>query len=147
MESLQKANKNFDLLCPQFRHRLDLAMNACLDSGYHLMMWEGYRSPARQDWLYQASRTRPGPWVTDAQGWQSYHQYGIAADIVGNTKGKPDWSINYDKIIPIFEAHGFENLRPRETCHFQITGGLGWREMRTIAMLDGMPAVWAKVFG
>lgn len=43
--------------------------------GYEMVLIEGYRSPERQDELAAAGRH-----VTNAAAWQSYHQYGLAAD-------------------------------------------------------------------
>ena len=40
-----------------------------------MVLIEGYRSPQRQAALQAA-----GPHVTNAAPWQSYHQYGLAAD-------------------------------------------------------------------
>lgn len=43
--------------------------------GYDMAILEGYRSAARQDALAAL-----GPGVTNARSWQSWHQYGLAAD-------------------------------------------------------------------
>jgi peptidoglycan L-alanyl-D-glutamate endopeptidase CwlK len=43
--------------------------------GYEMAILEGYRSPARQDALAAL-----GAGVTNARSWQSWHQYGLAAD-------------------------------------------------------------------
>ena len=40
------------------------------------------RTFAEQDNLYAQGRTKPGPVVTYAKGGQSYHNYGLAIDIV-----------------------------------------------------------------
>lgn len=42
------------------------------------VMFEGYRSQSRQNWLYAEGRTRPGPVVTHVH--TSYHSSGLAAD-------------------------------------------------------------------
>lgn len=51
--------------------------------GYDMALLEGYRSPERQAML--AAR---GPSVTSAGAWQSYHQYGLAADCAFYRDGK-----------------------------------------------------------
>ena len=51
--------------------------------GYDMTMLEGYRSPERQDSLF-ASNTG----VTQAKGFQSYHQYGLASDCAFMKNGK-----------------------------------------------------------
>jgi peptidoglycan L-alanyl-D-glutamate endopeptidase CwlK len=51
--------------------------------GYEMAILEGYRSPARQDALAAL-----GPGVTNARSWQSWHQYGLAADCAFVRDGK-----------------------------------------------------------
>jgi RHS repeat-associated protein len=51
--------------------------------GVQLRVTQGYRSKEEQDKLFMSSRTNPpGPWRTDAKGGQSYHNYGLAIDVV-----------------------------------------------------------------
>ena len=51
--------------------------------GYDMTLLEGYRSPERQDTLFAGSAG-----VTKARGFQSYHQYGLAADCAFIKDGK-----------------------------------------------------------
>ena len=59
----------------------------------------GYRSPAQQHRDYSQGRETPGRIVTNADAWQSNHQYGLAVDIAlmnaeatGEIAGSsPDW--------------------------------------------------------
>src|SRR5512146_1753941 len=54
-------------------------------------MFEGYRSQARQAWLYAQGRTRPGAIVTNVRT-AGNHGRGLAADIVWyDLKGRPRW--------------------------------------------------------
>ena len=70
------ASRNWQLLDHDFAQRLLLAFKIMKDvHGYDMVLLEGYRSPARQDQLAAA-----GPNVTNARAFQSYHQYGLAAD-------------------------------------------------------------------
>lgn len=43
---------------------------------------EGFRTAKRQDELYAQGRTLPGGIITNAKGLQSYHNYGLAFDLV-----------------------------------------------------------------
>ncbi|MFC4278619.1 M15 family metallopeptidase [Achromobacter aloeverae] len=71
------ASRDWDLLDPDFRQRLLLAYQIMRDQyGYQMALIEGYRSPERQ----QELRDKDGPAVTNAGAYQSYHQYGLAAD-------------------------------------------------------------------
>jgi peptidoglycan L-alanyl-D-glutamate endopeptidase CwlK len=51
--------------------------------GYDMALLEGYRSPERQNLLAAA-----GPSVTNAKAFQSYHQFGLAADCAFFRDGK-----------------------------------------------------------
>ena len=53
------------------------------EHGYDMTLLEGYRSPERQ-----AALAAKGSSVTMAGAWQSYHQYGLAADCAFYRQGK-----------------------------------------------------------
>jgi peptidoglycan L-alanyl-D-glutamate endopeptidase CwlK len=78
------ASRNWGLLHTDFGQRLLLAFRIMKDRhGYDMALLEGYRSPARQDTL-----ARLGGSVTNARAFQSYHQYGLAADCAFWRDGK-----------------------------------------------------------
>lgn len=78
------ASRNWGLLHPDFAQRLLLAFKIMKEKhGYEMALLEGYRSPARQDELAQA-----GGHVTNARAYQSWHQYGLAADCAFWRDGK-----------------------------------------------------------
>jgi peptidoglycan L-alanyl-D-glutamate endopeptidase CwlK len=73
---LVDASRNWGLLNPDFSQRLLLAFKIMKEKhGYEMALLEGYRSPARQDLL-----ATMGSQVTNARAFQSWHQYGLAAD-------------------------------------------------------------------
>lgn len=81
---LQTASRNWQLLDPEFAQRLLLIFKIMRERhGYEMTILEGYRSPERQDAL-----SGMGPSVTNAKAWQSYHQYGLAADCAFLFNGK-----------------------------------------------------------
>lgn len=81
---LADASRNWGLLHPDFGQRLLLAFKIMKDKyGYEMALLEGYRSPARQDLL-----ARMGSQVTNARAFQSWHQYGLAADCAFYRDGK-----------------------------------------------------------
>lgn len=96
------------------------------------------RTFAEQDALYAQGRTKPGNKVTNAKAGWSFHNYGLAIDIVLIKDGKtatwdmvhdfdgdhtPDWM----EVVKIFKAHGWEwggdwhSLK--DYPHFQKTFG------------------------
>lgn len=81
---LADASRNWGLLHADFSQRLLLAFRIMKERhGYEMALLEGYRSPARQDML--ASK---GAQVTNARAFQSWHQYGLAADCAFWRDGK-----------------------------------------------------------
>jgi peptidoglycan L-alanyl-D-glutamate endopeptidase CwlK len=73
---LGAASRNWELLDADFSQRLLRAFKIMKERhGYDMALLEGYRSPARQDLL-----ARMGSAVTSAAAFQSWHQYGLAAD-------------------------------------------------------------------
>jgi peptidoglycan L-alanyl-D-glutamate endopeptidase CwlK len=81
---LDSANRNWQLLDPAFAQRLLLVFRIMKERhGYDMAILEGYRSPERQNALAAA-----GPNVTNARAFQSYHQFGLAADCAFLRDGK-----------------------------------------------------------
>ncbi|SFU83901.1 peptidoglycan L-alanyl-D-glutamate endopeptidase CwlK [Pseudoduganella namucuonensis] len=70
------ASRDWALLDKTYAQRLLMAFRIMKERhGYEMAILEGYRSPERQDTL-----ARLGPGVTNAAAFQSWHQYGLAAD-------------------------------------------------------------------
>lgn len=78
------ANRNWLLLDHEFSQRLLLVFKIMREQhGYEMALLEGYRSPERQNMLADA-----GSSVTNAKAFQSYHQFGLAADCAFLRDGK-----------------------------------------------------------
>lgn len=54
------------------------------------LLFEGYRSPERQQTLYDTTKS------TKARAWQSAHQYGLAADFVPYVLNEWSWANHHD---------------------------------------------------
>lgn len=81
---IQFASRDWTLLDADFRQRLLLSFSIMArEHGYEMVMLEGYRSPQRQNKL-----ARIGASVTHARAYQSYHQFGLAADAAFMRNGK-----------------------------------------------------------
>lgn len=107
------------------------------------------RTFAEQDALYAKGRTKPGPKVTNARSGSSWHNYGMAIDIVllvdknndgvfesvswdvkadFDKDGKADWM----EIVQIFKEYGWEwggDWRFYDAPHFQKTFGYSVRHL------------------
>jgi peptidoglycan LD-endopeptidase CwlK len=81
---LSSANRRWDRMDEAFVQRVLMVFKVMKERhGYDMALLEGYRSPERQSLL--ASQ---GAHVTNAGAWQSYHQYGLAADCAFLRDGK-----------------------------------------------------------
>lgn len=81
---LVSASRDWALMDPAFAQKLLLVFKIMKDShGYDMAILEGYRSPERQNTL-----AGMGASVTNAAAWQSWHQYGLAADCAFLRNGK-----------------------------------------------------------
>ncbi len=78
-------------LHPVFREKVKQLLQKIQDEQLPFLLFEGFRSPLRQRYLYEQGRTRPGNRVTNARPWSSFHQYGVAADFVLFENGRWSW--------------------------------------------------------
>lgn len=73
---LSLADRDWQRLDQDFARRLLLVFNLMRERhGYEMALLEGYRSPERQERLAAL-----GQHVSNARAFQSFHQYGLAAD-------------------------------------------------------------------
>lgn len=81
---LSLADRDWQRLDQDFARRLLLVFNLMRERhGYEMALLEGYRSPERQDRLAAA-----GSHVSNARAFQSFHQYGLAADCAFVREGR-----------------------------------------------------------
>lgn len=92
-------------------------------------VFEAFRNPVRQAWLYDQGRTpaRPGAIVTHAKAWDSYHQYGLAVDFVLWLNSAWSWNtlgINKERWLRLHALGKKVGLEPLsfETPHLQVAG-------------------------
>ncbi|HRH25315.1 MAG TPA: peptidoglycan-binding protein, partial [Candidatus Paceibacterota bacterium] len=92
-------------------------IEACRLQGEEIRVTEGYRSIERQNELYKQR-----PKVTNAKGGESFHNYGVAFDVIFTKTG---YKGNWDKIGKIGKAMGltwggdFKSIKDRP--HFELT--------------------------
>lgn len=81
---LVSASRDWALMDAAYAQRLLMAFKIMKEKhGYDMAILEGYRSPERQNKL-----AAMGPNVTNAAAFQSWHQYGLAADCAFLRDGK-----------------------------------------------------------
>lgn len=153
-------------LHPTFALLLLKAVLECHSKNFKIYPFEGMRSVERQASLFEQGRTKPGAIVTNAKPWESWHNYGLAVDLVfdGESRDGIQWSWNgdyntpvvggkakaeWDQVAVIMEAHGFEwagrwKSFP-ETPHFQFTGGYSTATAKTLVTSRGLKSFWDQI--
>lgn len=96
--------------------------------GIKLRVVSALRTWAEQTILYAKGRTMPGKKVTNAKAGQSYHNFGLALDVVEIKNGKALWNNpNWSKIAELGKSIGFEwggDWKSfKDKPHFQLTFG------------------------
>jgi peptidoglycan L-alanyl-D-glutamate endopeptidase CwlK len=119
------------------------------------------RTFAEQDALYAIGRTVGGRKVTNAKGGQSYHNYGLAVDIVllvdkdkNGSFETASWETNVDmdgdgkadwmEVVAIFKRHGWEwggDWKFTDKPHFQKTLGFSIVQLASMPRPNGYPVL------
>ena len=135
------------LLHPEFRQRAKSVLTTLKKESIPFRLFEGFRSPQRQRSLFAQGRTQPGRVVTKAQPWESYHQYGIAADFVLYIDGQWSWDDSgkrrawWVRLHAVARDAGLEPLS-WELPHLQLAG-IGLAELKRGDYPPGGDASWA----
>ncbi len=134
------------------RSMVDLAAHA----GLGLLVTQGLRTWEEQDALYAKGRTVPPIGrqfvVSNARGGQSWHNFGLAFDIVVlDAVGKSDWDTSHPgwaRAAQLGKSVGLEWGGDwkgfKDMPHFQYTGGLTLGECRSLAQ-GGLAPLWARI--
>jgi hypothetical protein len=135
-------NQRIETLHPLIKNLVAKIVNECYDIGIKIRITsDGHlRTFDKQNELYGHSRTseqlkakginpeyaKPNEtWKTNAIGGESFHNYGLAVDIV-TIAGKDLVWIPSHKVVEIFKKYGFEwggdwKGKKKDNPHFQIT--------------------------
>jgi peptidoglycan L-alanyl-D-glutamate endopeptidase CwlK len=139
-------NVDLALLHPTVRGAVEAVLAQLAAESIPLFVFEAFRSPVRQQHLFAQGRTDPGNIVTHQDAWGSYHQYGLAVDLVFNGPGKWSWEEPsrgmWDRMHAIAADHGLERLG-FETPHIQIVNTSS-ANLRTGRYPAGGDEVWAE---
>jgi peptidoglycan L-alanyl-D-glutamate endopeptidase CwlK len=112
-------------------------------AGIPVSLFESWRHPDRQFELYRQGKSK-------ASAWQSWHQYGLAVDLVGYIDGKWCWDhrIAWQKLGTIGKSHGLTwggDWQSADMVHFQFPYLIDIKKAKTIAEIDGILAVWDRL--
>ena len=91
------------------------------------------RSFKDQEALYAQGRTIPGKIVTQAKAGLSYHNYGLAIDLVEIVNNQANWNFDYSKLVPFANKYGlfwggnFKSIKDKP--HFQKEFGYTYKQL------------------
>ncbi|WML37259.1 peptidoglycan-binding protein [Clostridium sp. OS1-26] len=130
--ALSSLNSYVASLAQQF---LDL----CNANGLNVTVVEAFRSWDEQDALYAQGRTTAGDIVTDAEGGDSYHNWGLAFDCAPLENGAIAWDDidTFNKMGALGQQVGLEwggnwtsyDITLVDPPHFQYTFGLSTEQL------------------
>jgi len=140
-------------LHPLVADALSSTINEAKARGLRVALFCGLRKPETQDALYAQGRTVEGKIVTKAKAWESWHNYGLAVDIVfKDKKGNWSWANGNDwkglgtvgKMFTFEWGGDWKNFPDRP--HFQKTGKIqSIREAKEILLNEGLEELWKLV--
>lgn len=136
-------------LHPKIQGKVRAFIKAAEKKGINLRITSdgGYRSPEEQDRLYAQGRTTGGKIVTNAKALQSYHNFGLAIDVVEIKDGQAIWNNpRQAEIVAIAKKLGFEwggDWSRPDKPHFQYTFGKSTSELA--ALHNQNPTEFVKV--
>lgn len=132
-------------LHPIVEDKKNILIERSAQRGITIVITAGFRSQVEQDSLYQKGRSDAGSIVTNAEGGQSYHNYGLAIDFAlklengdviwdleydGNANGQSDWS----EVVVIAKDLGFswggDWASFQDNPHLQMDFGLSIRDLQ-----------------
>ncbi|HZM69486.1 MAG TPA: M15 family metallopeptidase [Candidatus Cryosericum sp.] len=128
----------------------------CAQAGVAVMLTQGLRTWKEQDALYAKGRTAPPIGrkyiVTNAKGGSSWHNFGLAFDIVVlDSIGKANWDTSHPgwaRAAKIGKSLGLEwggDWKSfKDLPHFQSVGGLALADARAM-FPSGLQSIWDEV--
>jgi peptidoglycan L-alanyl-D-glutamate endopeptidase CwlK len=135
-------------LHPAVRARVERVLARLAAEHIPFRLFEGFRAPQRQQYLWDQGRVRPGAKVTNAQPWQSMHQYGLAVDLVLWENGKWSWDDRgpkgawWKRLKQIGRDEGLASIS-WEAPHLELAG-VTLAQLQGGEYPDGCDETWAE---
>jgi len=128
--------KRLEQLHPKAKGIFKAFIEECEDTfGITLRISQGLRTIAGQDALYAQGRTSSGHIVTNAKGGSSFHNYGLAVDLVemDHNGAEANWKYDMATLVPIAKKHGEQWggdwIHIKDYPHFQLSFGYTWQQL------------------
>ncbi|MEM9738903.1 MAG: hypothetical protein AAF829_03475 [Pseudomonadota bacterium] len=147
-----KARAEVNELHAKFFERVQALLETCRRRNLRFRLFEAYRQPDRQAHLFSGEQK-----VTNADAWQSMHNYGLAADIIldvpgvggweTGTIGRHDYMRDWLAMRDIARSSGLHVLTRRDGTdydfpHVQMPD-TAWRDLQAGQFPSDGGAVWA----
>lgn len=155
--SRQLSEERLRAVHPSLAARVRTMLDLCAAQGVPFLVTQGLRTWEEQDALYAKGRTKAPIGkkyiVTNAKGGQSYHNFGLAIDIVIlDAIGKADWDTSHpgwrlaaDVGKSLGLEWGGDWTSFKDLPHFQYIRGLTLAECRRLYTSSGLSAIWQRV--
>lgn len=161
------SEKKLTLVMPALADKVRLLADRCLADrtvsqvGFEIRITQGLRSWNEQDGLFAKGRTAPGPKVTNCRGGFSWHNFGMAVDLVPDDIAIAGFQCDWNAAHPAWKQ--MESLAREiglesgafwrtfiDAPHVQLNGrfpiGAPDDEVRQLFKDGGMQAVWDEAF-
>jgi len=146
-----KVNLN-GLYVPKYEALCEYLAEIKYEDGSFWAPYCGIRSANEQDFLYAIGRTRDhkARRKTQAQGWESPHNYGCASDW---TKFYPDGKARWDHEFWVDYINGCQQIglvcgatwKMVDKPHNELKIGLTWAELKPVVLSQGSSAAFALI--
>lgn len=141
------------LVCPKLSDLIKQLDSSLAQEGISIRVVQGLRTWNEQAALYAQGRTAPGKVVTQAPPGHSWHNFGMAVDVVPMPNGQPDWNLGHpawQRIVALGESLGLTSgskFSHPDWPHLQLTGKFPVSptdEVRQLFRDAGMEAIWQE---
>jgi peptidoglycan L-alanyl-D-glutamate endopeptidase CwlK len=145
-------------VCPVLSEKVQRLAAILEQEGIVIRVTQGLRTWAEQDALYAQGRATPGKVVTNCRGGYSYHNFGLAVDVVPDVDGRdatfqPDWNTahpSWRRIVAVAVKLGLDSGAMwksfKDYPHLQLTGrfpeSAPTDDVRRVFKAGGLQAVW-----
>lgn len=122
-------------LHPKVRADFQAFIEACEEKyDITIRIVQGLRTFAEQDAIYQQGRSKPGKIVSNAPAGSSYHNYGLAVDVVPIDNSIMGWDYDFKKWAPLgvpFKITWGGDFPGtfKDYDHFEKKLGYNWRDL------------------
>jgi hypothetical protein len=140
-----------DRIAPAIAAKARSLIEACRREGVIIRVDQALRTWDEQAALYAMGRTAPGPIRTNAQAGESFHNFGLAFDIVLLDRGRVTWDARHrgwrvageiGTGLGLLWGGNWKSIK--DLPHFEMRGQLTLRDCQSL-YAGGLQAVWDRV--